>query len=243
MAPSRRRWWLIAGAAAVALGAIGFFLLLRDTTTPIDALDLEVTVSGEAYGDFGWYRYATEGFEQVDALQGGRHDYPVDSYLTVQPGACGEVVRWQPIAERWHEWHWCEGVIVAERSYHQWFGIPDEEAADCIGGEDYRTADAGSTWTMVCSRERSVSTSVVTLLGQEEITVAGDRVTAIHLAYEQVTEGETVGTLTTDLWLHPRVPLVVRWMREDASATTSRIGDVAYTERFTVELASLEPGS
>jgi hypothetical protein len=228
------------GAAVIAAGTL---LLLRNTTTPIDALDLEVSVSGESLGDFGWYRYATEGFEEVDALQGGRHDYPGDSYLTLQPGECGEVVRWQPIAERWQEWHWCDGVIVGERAYHEWFGVPDEETASCTGGEDYRTAGVGSAWTTVCTRDRSVSTATITNLGPEEITVAGAGVAAIHLAYEEVTEGETVGTTTADLWLHPRSPLVLRWSHEDDSATTSRIGDVGYTERLTIELATPDPGS
>ena len=240
---ARARWWLLGAVFAGTLVVAGVFLWFRDSTTPIDALELEVTVSGESLGDFGWYRYATEGFEEADVLQGGRHDYPADSYLTLQPGGCGEVVRWQPIAERWHEWHWCCGLLVGERSFHQWFGIPDEEVATCTGGEDYRTAAPGSTWTLVCTRERSVSTAAVTVVGADDIRIGEETVAAVHLRFDEVTEGRTVGTASADMWLHPEAPLVVRWRQDDESVTDSRAGDVRYVEQVTIELASPEPGS
>ena len=53
------------------------------TATPVDGTGFDV---GTAPGDPGLYVYATLGFEEIDALGGARHDYPSETFITIQPG-------------------------------------------------------------------------------------------------------------------------------------------------------------
>ncbi len=38
--------------------------------------------------------------EEVDALVGSRHAYPSESTITVRPGGCGVLMRWDVLEER-----------------------------------------------------------------------------------------------------------------------------------------------
>src|SRR5688572_23871693 len=55
----------------------------------------------------GVYVYATDGYEETDALSGQRHDYPAQTTMTVSKQGCGYRWRWQPLKERWEESDGC----------------------------------------------------------------------------------------------------------------------------------------
>ena len=79
------------------------------------------------------------GFEEIDALGGARHDYPTETFLTVQPGGCGTISRWTALAERWDSQELCAGsdgmVVASYDSFHQWFGRADLQQFSCEPGE------------------------------------------------------------------------------------------------------------
>jgi hypothetical protein len=134
--------------AVLAIGFIGWRLLLRDTTTPID-----VAAAVESFGESGAagptsasqgtpqtsetgsagaapvpgvYVYDTTGSEGVDALAGTRHDYPAVTTITVEPAGCGTTYRWLPLKERRDEWTLCRqdsGLVLVEYNvFHRFFG-------------------------------------------------------------------------------------------------------------------------
>ncbi len=127
MAGRARRRWLVAGVVLAALvAATGALLFVfRDRANPVEREDVDSTLvtGGGEPGDFGLYLYATDGFESTDALVGSRHDYPAQTYITIQPGGCGTLVRWQALEERWDEWDFCaDGSLAGWQGYHEWFG-------------------------------------------------------------------------------------------------------------------------
>src|SRR5581483_4589431 len=61
-----------------------------------------------AYPLSGVYSFATQGYEETDALNGQRHDYPKETSLTIRRAGCGWISHWQPLNERWEDSEICE---------------------------------------------------------------------------------------------------------------------------------------
>ena len=241
--PPMKRWWVLGvlGLVIVVAAVVGF-VFLRNTTTPLTAADLGFTGTvGDAPGDPGIYVYETMGFEEVDALGGGRHDYPERTYLVIDDGDCGPVVRWQAIAERWDEWQFCGPDLSITRAtlYHEWFHIPDRQMASCTGSTFPPAGE--TTWTTVCSDGKWTSTDVATVVGMESLVIGATSVETIHIKISSTTTGSTVGSTAIDEWRLAGTPLVVRKVVNDASANASRIGDIHYVEQVTLQLESLLP--
>ena len=220
---------------------ITYALAFRDTATPVDPTDLTVAGAGTLPGDPGVYRYATTGFEENDALAGARHDYPVETYLTIGAGACGTTARWDALAERWVEWDHCgPGVAVTgTRGYHEWFGVPDLEHEACP--EPLPMVPA-ATVTVACVTGDTTETYTVTPLGAEDLVIAGETVTTDHVRIASVLTGGTTGASEVELWVLPDTVLVVKTTVGRHTTSPSRIGDVHYDEVYTLVLASLMPG-
>lgn len=210
---------------------------MRNTTTPVT-----VTTGGASGnpGEPGVYRYATTGFEEVDALAGARHDYPATTFLTITDGPCGPVVRWDALEERWVEWEHCGPAFEITRttSYHQWFGIPDLEVEVCTPPIPL-VPDAATT--TVCVAGDRTETYTREFLGRETVEVAGEAVETDRVRVTSRVTGSTTGTTTTDLWVFPGTPLVVQIVVEAITTTPSAVGDVHHTEAYTAVLVALEP--
>lgn len=226
---------VLAGLLAAGLGLLAWSL--RNTTTPVT-----VTTAGVAGdpGDPGVYAYATDGFEEVDALAGARHDYPEITYLTISTGPCGPLVRWDALAERWVEWEHCGpgGAITRTTSYHQWFGIPDLEVEECTPPAPLVP---GTEITTVCVAGDRTETYTRTPLGRETIQVAGNEVEVDRVRIVSTVTGSTTGSTTTDIWVYPGTVLVVQITVEAITTTPSAVGDVHHTERYTAVLTALTP--
>lgn len=134
--------------AVLAIGFIGWRLVLRDTTTPVDVAaavesfgasgaarptstsqgtpETSPTDSADTAPVPGVYVYDTTGSEGVDALAGTRHEYPAVTTITVEPSGCGTIYRWLPLKERRDEWTLCRrdsGLVLVEYSaFHRFFG-------------------------------------------------------------------------------------------------------------------------
>jgi hypothetical protein len=238
-----KRWWILGGIGIVAVALLAAWLLLfRDTATPVSASDLGFTgTAGDAPGEPGIYVYDTAGFEEVDALGGARHDYPAATYLVIEEGPCGPVVRWQALDERWDEWEHCgpDLAVSSSRGYHEWFQIPDLATSICSSQVFPRSGE--TAWTSECVDETTTSIDHVTVVGMETLVIGGQEVMTLHLRILGTTEGSTIGETTTDVWRLPGTTLVVRKVVDDASANASRIGDIHYVEQVTLELRSLVP--
>lgn len=217
---------------------IGFVLLGSNTTTALD--------EGEAQGD-GVFVYDTTGWESVDALTGARHDYPPITYLTVSPGGCGELQRWQALQERWSEWEVCDPVAVTlagVESYHYWFGVEDVQQYRCDPPAPYLPPGPDvTTWTFVCSTGERSEETTVEVVETEQVDVGGEAVETIHLRYTSSLSGGSTGGSTTDRWFRAADGLLVQETGTTNSTTSSAIGTVRYTEEYTITLRSLQPSS
>ena len=255
MVGKKTKRWLIAGAAVVALlvatGGVLYFIVFRDRATPLESEDVGATlITGAGRpGDFGLYRYTTTGFETTDALVGGRHDYPAETYMTIQPGGCGTLVRWQALEERWEEWDFCaDAGLAGRRTYHEWFQIANTDVWTCsppVPTQD----DPGEVASGTCTRaatgnaEAAEDSLRYEMVGHETLTVGAEQIETLHVRATSTGSGGTVMSRTIDTWILPGTQLVVRQTVRSDSTTQSRVGSVNAHEEYELNLVSLLPSS
>ncbi len=249
MAHSRsRRFWIVSGIGLALIVVIGTTVVLgfRDSATPATQDDviqgLGTLVAGTEPGDPGLYRYSTVGFSTTSALGGARHDYPAETYLTVQPGGCGTMVAWHSLAERTLTWEFCDGVPIpaAWVDFHRWFGVEEEGVFTCDARPDALPA-AGETWATTCRSVDTTKDDVWEVVGRETLQIGGESVPTIHIRRTSESGGKTVGPLVADTWFLEGTLLPVRQTLLSDTVTDSPIGDVDFHEEFTLELVSIRP--
>jgi hypothetical protein len=196
----------------------------------------------------GIYRYTTTGSEDVDVLGGVRHDYPVETTITVLARGCGVHLQWDALRERRDEWALCstrDGIELQPDGvqYHEFFGQPDEEPVACDGPV--------LVVPVTASRPPGVQ--------HPSCTLAGDA----WLPNWEVLERTTRSIDGTDLGVqHARMTIedndeywehtVVDWYLADSgipvevrstkeSRSPSPIGGVVYHEQYDLELISIVP--
>lgn len=248
----RKVWWVFGGLGVAALLAGGALLFaFRDFATPLgeEEVGLTVVTGAGAPGDHGLYTYATSGFESTNALAGSRHDYPAQTYLTIQPGGCGELVRWQALEQRWEEWDFCpDGTMSGFTSFHEWFRVANTDVWECPAPAPTQ-GEPGATWSGECTRAGGEETGLAAktlgyeVIGFETLSVGDEAVETLHVRITAVERGATRGTSRSDLWLLPGTNLPVRWVEQRDVVSDSRIGEVGYSEHFEATLVSLHPGS
>lgn len=224
--------------AVIGVTAIVVVSRLRTTTTPLDRIVFEGPV-GTAPGEPGVYEYETVGFEAVDALGGGRHDYPDHTSMTIVAGPCGPIVRWQPLEERWTEWEHCgpELGITVTSEYHEWFGVPDVEREECAMPRPVFVAARD----VLCVAGATTETYSIEILGLEDLIVDGQVVEAVRTRRRSAVDGESVGVTVVDEWRLAGTPLILRLEAESSNVTSTPIGDVGYTEHVSLVLRGLLP--
>jgi hypothetical protein len=245
-----RRWWIVAGVglALVVVVGSGVIFAFRDTATPSDEADvvagMGTLVVGTEPGDPGLYVYATTGYETTDALGGGRHEYPAETYLTLQPGGCGSIVRWHALKERTMEWEYCEGIPLPVRwiDYHRWFGVVEEGVFGCARRPDSMPG-VGESWSTACSSNDTTKDDVWEVFGREDVAVGGELLPTVHVRRSSQSSGKTVGPLVVDTWYLEGTVLPVRRELLSDTVTSSPIGAVHYHEEYTIELITPFPRS
>jgi len=245
-------WWVFGGLGVAALVAGGVLLFaFRDFATPLgeEEVGLTVVTGGGAPGDYGLYTYATTGYETTDALAGGRHDYPARTYVTIQPGGCDELVRWQALEQRWEEWDLCpDGTMSRFTSFHEWFRVANTDVWECPAPSPVQ-GDPGAAWTAECTRAGGEETGAAAktlayeVVGVETMTVGDEAVETLHVRIRGVERGATRGSSLSDLWFLSGTNLPVRWVEQRDTVSDSRIGEVGYSEHYEATLTSLFPGS
>jgi hypothetical protein len=242
-----RRAWVIAGIGLGLIVVVGGIVIIsfRDTATPVSAGQVTEgfgdLVVGTEPGDPGLYRYATAGYETTDALGGSRHSYPPETFLVLQPGGCGTVIRWHVLDERWSETEHC-GVEIPVRwtAYNRWFGVEETGVFVCEASPP-GLPPAGGTWSARCGSEDTMREAAWEVVGTETLDVAGTTVPTVHIRKTTSSSGKTEGTSVTDTWYLEGTLLPVKEIGDNRSVTSSPIGPVTYREEYQVELTSLVP--
>ncbi len=267
---SRRRIVLaLVGVAVIATGAVVVVSLLRDTTTTVidanQARDVARTTTTSPPGggstspapagvtepqgsdDVVVYAYTMSGHEEIDALAGARHDYPAETYLTVQEGGCGQVWRWQAIEERWSSWEVCDPQAVTVAgfdSFNRWFGVDDLQQYRCDPPAPYLPPAADTTsWTFTCATEDITQETTAEVVGLETLDIGGEDVATLHVHYTDTLTSSSTGGSETDRWFRLDDPLVVKETGSTSSASSSPIGTVNYAEEYEITLEALEPST
>jgi len=204
-------------------------------------------VGGGAPGDFGLYSYATDGFESTDALNGAIHEYPAETFMTIQPGGCGEIVRWQALRERWGEWDLCDdGAMVSWTSFNEWYGVRNTDTWVCDPPVPY-TGEPGETWRVRCVNTNpdhpADHFAEYLVVGFETLTIGDETVETLRIRMTATTVGWTESTMVEETWTMPGTNLVVRRTRDYTSFNDTHIGRVEYHEEYDVVLTSLSPRS
>ena len=138
---SKGRWILALGGLATGLIVVVGWLMFRDTTTCVAARVARAhsTVRlDHARGVPGAYRHRPGGFEEVDALSGGRHEYPAETFMTIALSECGSVVRWSGDSVGCSrraldllEHCGSNLAVTASSTCHEWFGVANLEEEIC----------------------------------------------------------------------------------------------------------------
>jgi hypothetical protein len=249
------------GAVAVA-GGVGY-LLLRDTTTPVDVEDAvdrfregdenssaSTTLVDGAGGELpapGVYVYATDGQDSIDLLGGSTHTYPAETTLTITHTECGVRQRWQPLEERWDDEEVCASAVGRERrtldAHHEFFGIADDQAFRCEAGYLLLPTDPdpGATWSTSCRSDDTVLTGTGEVVGIEPREVDGEEIETVHVRVEEESTGANVGPSRDEYWFRVGDGLLIERVSSVATRSDSAVGAAAYAERFTLRLTSLTP--
>ncbi len=221
------------------------------STVPAETSPASTTTTlpppGSELLDPGVYAYRTTGRESIDALGGRSHRYPDVSTITVTHEGCGALVNWRPLQERWDATTLCPSArgleLRVDANHHEFFGITDEREFVCERGALLypATTTPGVTWTARCS---SGDVDVVRrgrILGTSEVDVGGTTVTVLEFEVNDEISGASEGTTERTIRVVPATGLVVEQELFTDVRNDSPIGDVHYTERYSIRLTSLVP--
>ncbi len=203
----------------------------------------DVSTAGPARGV---YVYRTEGSEEIDALLSPSHTYPGDTVLTVAGSLCGWTERWEPLEGRSTERELCasdEGLRLAGyREIHTFLANTDARDYVCDTSAVLLSPAArdGETRTFTCDAGHTAETWTGGVVALEDDPIAAPA-RVLYLRFETVLSGCTSGTSVKELWLRESDFLVIRERVVNESATGTAIGDVAYAERYVLELTTPTP--
>lgn len=245
-----------AGPSAAPTAAAGTTAAATSAPTPAAGARAAVVPSAPATAgaspaadevDPGVYRYDTEGFEEVDALGGARHDYPATSTITYSRAGCGTEERWRPLEERVGVTVTCAGADGHEvRSTYQqreFFGQSQSETYACSPGSLVLPDDPrpGRTWRGSCRSDDSTFTLDGRVVGLEDLVVGGTRVPVVHVTIRGTLTGSTRGSSDREVWFARADGLLVQAVASTDTDADTAGGTVRYRESYRLRLQSLTP--
>lgn len=194
----------------------------------------------------GVYVYDTDGYEEVSALGGARHDYPDQSTMTVTTSDCGVLVHWAPLEQRFEDWDICyAGSAMLMRTFtthHEFFGQTEERRYNCTSTYIRPPSDvAGTTANGACTGKTDNATTSATVVGAESVTIGGTPIDAIHIHIDQHVTGKVRGYERGDVWVRATDgALLVFQMVIDGDGDTV-IGPTHFHEEINLKLADVTP--
>ena len=180
-------------------------------------------------------------------LLGSRHEYPQRTTITVEPGGCGLLLRWDALETRSTTWDVCpqeDGWTI--RSYsevHRFFGQTERTTYVCDAGSLWAPAstEPGTTFERRCASADTREEAAGTVVGVEAVPVDGSELDTVHLALALTLNGRTSGTGTFDVWLATTNGLIARLGLTNDNASDSAVGAVQYREVAELDLLDTEP--
>jgi hypothetical protein len=197
--------------------------------------------------DAGVYLYATQGYEDTNALGGARHDYPAESPVTVQQSGCGWSERWQPLDQRWDEWTLCpsSGGVYGSHftTFHEFFKKTQQQDLDCSPSNFFAPVDAhaGQSWWASCSGSPGTVQGTTSVVGFETLTIGGTAVRSLHIHFDLQFSGSNRGRGLQDRWQDATTGLLLKLVTDLDLQSSSPFGDVHYGEHYHLDLSSLRP--
>jgi hypothetical protein len=188
----------------------------------------------------GVYRYATDGWEELDT-RGSHRRFPEETVQVIHHTDCGFRQVWEPLAERRDEHGFCSDVdpaiLVTTDTARSFFGQQRRQRFTC---SPVRTDRDG--WTTRCDDTDGTTMTVTTRReGTERRTVGGRAVEVSRMRVEAALTGETTGRRASTVWVRASDGLLVRSEVEAELEVAGPFGRMGYRERYVLELADLEP--
>lgn len=257
----RYRTFLFIGVVVIAAAAIAAVLWTRagaDETTKVDV----AKVAAEARKDRGatkeraglrpepgTYRYAVDGYDEVSALGGSKHEYDseVPAIVELRSG-CEWTIEFLYAEERRVKSTFCttaEGTRMLQTANTvEFFGVGQTDLQKCDARAWITTAAGtpGTKQNFTCKNDdRSVAHASVVAgsAGAPKLdgVAAGD---LIHVRDEFTITGNTTGTTSNDAW-YLASGLPVAFTEKSTTRSKSPLGDTDYIIDSKVELVSTKP--
>ena len=219
----------------------------RDTTLPPTASAMSAPTAAPTLAEPGVYRYSTSGGEDIDALGGARHDYPVATTITVTAEGCGIRLRWDALRERRDEWRLCvteRGIELQPDAiqYHEFFQQPELEHLACDRSVVVAPGSEPPAEPVVqsCLLEGNPWVATWSVIERSTRPVNATDVPVWHVRMTVDNNDQFWEHTTTDWFLDDRgLPIAVSSSTE--SNSPSPIGDVRYRETYELSVESLTP--
>ncbi len=220
---------------------------LPATTEPVISSSTTVAPSFTT-AEPGVYRYTTVGEEHIDVLGGAQHDYPAETTITVTPSGCGVQFRWDLLRERYEEYHLCatpQGIELAPLGayYHEFFQHGMREEMTCDRAVLLITAEpaAGAGQQLACMLNDRPWAPTWKVMERTILHVAGTDVEATHVRMSVEDADQYWEHAVADWWFDDHGLPVKMTSHKESKSSSDLIGDVVYSETYTVELASFTP--
>jgi hypothetical protein len=251
----RRSIVLAATAVLVVAGVFAWLNRPRDEPTRTSVGDAVASFRQEQASGHGHlegpppgvYRYATAGAESAEStITSTTHDYNGVSTIALGPGRCGELERWQVLAQRWTETETCPSPdgekLVAVHEYHEFYGVGQDDSFRCHGDSIAIPSQArpGFHISVKCRSSDSTIVNRSRLVGFERFAVGGKTFPAVHTVTDSRIEGTQSGISRREDWRRRSDGLLLRRSAQ-STADSDTLGGTHYVESYTLRLLDLEP--
>ncbi len=168
--------------------------------------------------------------------------------MVVTEGSCATVA-WEPIEEHVEELVLCPvgggGLsMMSATTEEQIAGVTDTNVISCPATTYFTPPDptVGHVWSSSCSAPDQRVSVTGRVLGMGTVTVAGQKLSALHTRIVLSLSGAETGTSPTDYWVVPGNGLILKEQETvHISQKTGPLGSVRYDERTDLVLTSATP--
>jgi hypothetical protein len=206
-----------------------------------------LVVGDDPRPQLGVYRYETHGHEAISTtLVSGNHDYHGVSTISVMPGRCGLVERWQVLTTRWSESETCPGrdgeEIKSLREFHEFFNVGQEDRYVCKGvsGSAASKLKLGRQFASSCKSAAGTVVSETKVARAVRMRIEGKMLDVVHTRGTSLIRGSNSGSASFQDWRRRSDGLLLR-RTVSSQVDSDTNGGTDYSERYSIVLLSLAP--